>query len=434
MRLFLTDKSSLRTRLVFGILIMLLPICIFTSGSFLTFRSAVNTLETVIYDPVERLSLLSELQKTIHKVRGPVHQFAIYHEHAERVNFNQFNVEINLGFDELASVGEFNDREIGLLTTAKHEWINLNAVAQQILTSQKGSEALFQPLLTFDQGLDRTLALIDQAESLTLANIQAKRLTAQRVQWQSIVYAVIIFGLGLFLATVGSFVLYRIVIAPIRSIEQTVDRFGKGDLHSRVSLSSDDELGHLATAFNAMAERFQRVQSELDYLSIHDNLTGLYDRPKFHEIVNMEMMRAKRYERPFSLLFIDINNFKEVNERYGRLVGDSVLCSVAMQINNAIRPTDMAARYGGDEFAVILSETPQAGAKDTAERIGFAIAASPLNIGDGKTLQITVAIGVTTYPYDADNEPALFLMTEQALEQAKKVKSQNKFSLVLGHS
>ncbi|MDH3325079.1 MAG: GGDEF domain-containing protein, partial [Gammaproteobacteria bacterium] len=196
-------------------------------------------------------------------------------------------------------------------------------------------------------------------------------------------------------------------------------QFEKGDTSSRINLESNNELGSLAQAFNLLAGRYEQIKCELDHLSTQDSLTGLYDRTKLHKEIRLEIERAKRYDRPFSVLVIDINNFADVNRTYGRLVGDSVLCSVANKIRNTIRPTDIAARFGGDEFAIILSETNIQGSYETTQRIFEAIENEPLNIGDGNTLAISISIGYATYPTNADSDTALFTLTEKTLTRSK---------------
>ena len=427
---FLSDETTLRARLLLGILIMLIPLSVLAIGSFITIRGPMSTLERVVYDPVEKLLFLSNVQKLLHKVRSPVHNFVLTRETAERGNIHNLVIEISLTIEEGFDIAASDGRELDLLTTAKHEWINVVAVIDQIVAqSIEFGQLKSISLIEYDQGLESTTTMIDQLQAITLSNIQSQRLSAQRLQWQAVVYGVIIFSFGIVTAIIGAIILYRSVLSPIKSIEQTINRFGQGDLDTRSTVQSDDELGHLASAFNAMAERFKKIQTELDYMSVHDPLTGLFDRTRFHELVEMEMMRAKRYERPYSLLFIDIDSFVAVNERYGHLVGDSVLCSVAMQINSAIRPTDAAARYEDDSFAVVLSETPLAGAMETADRIGMAIAANPLNIGDGKTLQISVSIGMASFPEDGSDVSALFAVAERALVKAKHTHHSSNYSV-----
>jgi diguanylate cyclase (GGDEF)-like protein len=221
------------------------------------------------------------------------------------------------------------------------------------------------------------------------------------------------------LALLAALSLGQSIIDPIRKLEQSISRFGKGDTSSRINLKSNDELGSLAQSFNLLAERYEQIKCELDHLSTQDNLTGLYDRTKLHKEIQLEIERAKRYDRAFSVLLIDISNFTEVNKTYGRLVGDSVLCSVANTIRNTIRPTDIAARYGGDEFAIILSETDIQGSYETMQRIFEAIENKPLNIGDGKTLTISISIGYATYPTNADSDTAIFTLTEKTLTRSK---------------
>ncbi|MDH5233032.1 MAG: diguanylate cyclase [Gammaproteobacteria bacterium] len=401
-----------------GILTMLLPLCVLMVGGFFVLKGAVSTLEEAVYNPVEKLLLATDMQNALYRAKNPVHQFNKRGEQADWISFDQVAVDLNLSFDRTYATTILSDREYELVTTAQHEWLNMSAIAQQIFRTEESAER-DNLVFEFNRGLDRAIAMLNQVESSILLDIQNQRLAAQKLQWQSIVFGVAVFAAGLLFAIAGAFVLFKSVLSPIRSLEQSINRFDKGDLNSRVNLQSNDELGHLATAFNGMAERFQKLQSELDYLSIHDSLTGLYDRPKFHEVVTMETLRAKRYERPYSILFIDIDNFRAVNECYGHLVGDSVLCSVAMQINSTIRPTDTAARNGGDEFAVLLSETDAAGAKETADRIGKAIAENPMNIGDGKSLKISVSIGFSSYPQDADSDVSMFAQADMDLEKAK---------------
>jgi diguanylate cyclase (GGDEF)-like protein len=409
--------------MLFAIGVMLLPLCVLALITFITVRGAVSTLEEVVYDPLEKLVFITDMQKLFYRSKSPIQQYVTRLEEGDHSRFDNLSVEVTLGFSKGFDTISLSPAEHELLTTAKHDWINMVATAKKLFAhSDTMTPAESHKLETnFLRGADRSLTMLSRLESIALNDMQQQRLAAQEIKWKSVILVIIILGCGLLFAILGAVVLFRSVMAPIRDLEHTVNRFGQGDLTSRINYKANDELGHLASAFNAMAERFQKIQTELDYLSIHDSLTGLYDRPQFHTMVSMEIHRAKRYDRAFSILFIDIQDFRLVNETYGHLVGDSVLCSVAMQISNAIRPTDTAARYGGDEFAVVLSETPAQGAQETADRIANSIAQNALNIGDGKSLTINITIGIASYPDDADNETGLFAQAEYALEKAKRI-------------
>jgi diguanylate cyclase (GGDEF)-like protein len=111
-------------------------------------------------------------------------------------------------------------------------------------------------------------------------------------------------------------------------------------------------LGHTASAIKRI-----RLQNELKELAIHDPLTGLYNRYYLNQVLDQEVKRSKRYNHCMGFLMIDVNRFKEINDRYGHQMGDEVLRAIASLLRKAVRESDIVVRYGGDEFLVILLET-----------------------------------------------------------------------------
>lgn len=130
-------------------------------------------------------------------------------------------------------------------------------------------------------------------------------------------------------------------------------------------------------------------------LAYRDELTSLYNNRYFQQTLDFELARAERYQHAISLLFLDIDCFKEINDRHGHLAGDMVLQHVAAQILQIMRATDIVVRYGGDEFAVILPETDRDGAVGFAERVRGGIEKESVTI-DGAQLQVTVSVGSAT--------------------------------------
>ena len=145
-------------------------------------------------------------------------------------------------------------------------------------------------------------------------------------------------------------------------------------------------------------EDVMREREELREISITDQLTTLYNHNFFYARLEEEFERALRYDTPLSLLMLDIDDFKSVNDTYGHRTGDKVLRDAAKLVKAVVRKTDVVCRYGGEEFAVILPHTSMEGAMDDAERIRAAIEAHAFGglIGEG----ITVSIGAATYPND----------------------------------
>jgi len=145
-------------------------------------------------------------------------------------------------------------------------------------------------------------------------------------------------------------------------------------------------------------------------LSILDGLTGLYNHRYFHELLTREISRAKRYPQEFSLLMIDIDEFKKYNDQRGHLQGDDLLKQIARIFSQSIRCVDLVFRYGGEEFVILLPQTPKEGAKTVADRI--------LNLISQKST-ISVSIGVATFPQDAITKDGIIDAADRALYQAK---------------
>lgn len=156
------------------------------------------------------------------------------------------------------------------------------------------------------------------------------------------------------------------------------------------------------------------------YWAIRDGLTGLYNYRHFAERLEIELARAARYQTPLSLLVIDVDRFKNVNDDYGHLVGDEVLRALSERLVHATRESDLVARYGGEEFAVVLPETDYEGAAMAAEKLRTSVGGSPLvTLGpDRSAIGVTVSIGFATYPTTSAAEH-IVSQADEALYDAK---------------
>lgn len=161
-----------------------------------------------------------------------------------------------------------------------------------------------------------------------------------------------------------------------------------------------------------------KVFEEANHFSKCDSLTGLYNRGYFEDSLSGEISRARRYDTEFSILFLDLDDFKKVNDTMGHLAGDYVLKKVANLIINEKREEDVVARYGGEELVVILPETNKVNTIIKAERIRKKIQDMSL-IFDGKKIQVSVSGGIATFPQDATEANKLIQCADQALYRAK---------------
>jgi diguanylate cyclase (GGDEF)-like protein len=161
---------------------------------------------------------------------------------------------------------------------------------------------------------------------------------------------------------------------------------------------------------------------ELRDLSITDGLTGLFNHRYMQEHLDHEVRRADRYGTRLTCLMIDIDDFKTVNDRCGHLFGDTVLRSIAHQIRNTVRTTDMTGRYGGEEFLVIMPETGIDAAFPLAERI-LAAVATPTFRTNGSEFHVSVSIGLAAYPmpdHGVKSKNGVLSAADQALYAAKR--------------
>jgi diguanylate cyclase (GGDEF)-like protein len=155
-------------------------------------------------------------------------------------------------------------------------------------------------------------------------------------------------------------------------------------------------------------------------LSVTDDLTQLYNSRFLNSVLRREAKRASRSGRPLSLVFVDLDGFKAVNDTYGHLSGSRALVEAAAVMKGSARETDMVARFGGDEFALVLPDTGREGACAVAERVRERIAAHPFLAGDGLDVRLTASVGVATLPDVAASADELVRAADQAMYHVKE--------------
>jgi diguanylate cyclase (GGDEF)-like protein len=165
-------------------------------------------------------------------------------------------------------------------------------------------------------------------------------------------------------------------------------------------------------------DQLKQALTELERQALTDPLTQVPNRRHLYQIAEREIARTRRYNYPFSSLIIDIDCFKQVNDNYGHLSGDEVLCSVAAMIKNSLRREDFFARFGGEEFVVLLPGTDTNSALCVANRIRYLIATSHLVV-QAQSIPITVSIGIATFGFADHNLDGLLERADEALLTAK---------------
>jgi len=243
---------------------------------------------------------------------------------------------------------------------------------------------------------------------------------------------------GLALATLASLLLARSLVRPILAIQAATERIAGGDLQFRLDSGRSDEVGDVARGFNLMLERLDqnireriRIENQISHLAYHDSLTGLGNRRLFKERFETAIEESRSGGSGLSVIFLDLDRFKDVNDTLGHTAGDELLIEVAKRIDGCLTAMGVAgeqgeqgegrgflARLGGDEFTVLLS-----GVEDhqeievLAKRILRALAA-PVNLRE-QEVRLSASMGIALAPDDADDAETLLRYSDMAMFHAK---------------
>ncbi len=254
-------------------------------------------------------------------------------------------------------------------------------------------------------------------EAQRLADVHRREIATQLVGLEREARVTMIVGLAVawiivVLGIAFSVTTYKRVVRPIENLSYAAEKIAQGDVTARAPVGGDYEVVQLGRAFNHMAD-------ELKARARTDDLTGLPNFRAFREHIDAGIARAQRYNERFGVLVLDLDHFKQYNDRFGHLAGNDALQRVADVMRVSVRAVDFPARYGGEEFAIIVPLVSDAGALlRIAERIRSSIETlrPPVNGGP-----MTISIGAAIYPDDAPSAEALFHVADERLYEAKRL-------------
>ena len=210
------------------------------------------------------------------------------------------------------------------------------------------------------------------------------------------------------------------MLRKFRALLRAAERMRGGDLKARTGIRyGEEELSQLAEAFDDMADSLQQREQKLQEQAISDPLTGLYNRRYLNEFLPRELARSGRNATPVAVILIDLDQFKRVNDSFGHEAGDIVLIAVGNLLKGKVRGSDIACRYGGEEFALILPETGAEPAVRRAEDIRLSISALETSHAGRPLGKIAASFGIALFPDHAQDTDDLLRVADIALYAAK---------------
>jgi len=409
------SRTSLKTRFVLGLGMMLLPLLVVIAVSFFSLDQLMEALDLLAEESVAEIGPVSSLQERLHQVEDEMHQ-AMFHDGSMEATASLLPL-VEKAYDEVLESPFSQREERQAVLDSRRAW-------QRVVDGwkQNSSGGHVVPMLAIEKQIHIAERLLSQVRDVSLSEINLLHTRQRDSRWALGLFLGVVLLLGVGLSILIGVVFSRAVLRPLRALEVGVRQLGEGEMSARVAEVSHDELGDLARTFNQMASRLEQNHQELASLSTVDYLTGLHNVREFYRLFHDETRRVDRYGHCFSLLIIDVDRFKEINDTFGHQLGDYVLQEVARKLKELIRISDHAARIGGDEFAVLLPETDQDDAADLGERIRAFFDNHAIAQADhpDQAIHISVSIGEATYPRAARNANELFAAADAALYRAKE--------------
>lgn len=378
--------------------------------------------DSVVTRHLPMVYALGELQLSLERQNASVFHYLFSREkiwlddvEKERLNFMRWFVES----ESLAS----EQVELDKLQEIDELYVQYENMSRQlVMTWTKDQGAALKMVLPAQDYLDRIEKLIDEIkgirQGMTIVRQEQIGDTLKRHQNGAVFFLLTIVFFFLALA----FYLWRFLVQPLDLLLNGIRNFTRGKTDIQIPRVGKDELGELQEAFNEMSRELNVERKRLRSESQSDSLTGLFNMRYFRLQLVDEFSRSQRYNRPITLLMIDVDHFKAYNDRNGHPAGDIVLKEVSRILVRNVRGTDIVARYGGEEFVVLLPETPLDAGASVAEKIRKATEEHYFPFaGNQGSDRVTLSVGVASYPdVQVTSDQDLIEASDKALYAAKK--------------
>lgn len=428
----------------------------------------IDEAKPLFRDDVNALNKLDQLHELMHSDYNKTLVFAS----EELIQRNQYVDEFNALYDSLLLEQRFDPAILKKLTQTQsvlHQYLNspdisiVNEAIEELdsLIKQHSSfdlnrleeyKRLFTNSVQSNRGFLFLISVVmagasaefhyvvDKLDNQTKDQILPLRDKVKRDLSTAVTYLILIFIALILTVVIAGYFTAISISKPLEKIKNTFVSLSLDEVVDEIpGMLRNDEIGSLARAadiFRQKNESTKLLLQEIKTKNIEldnrnndvmrletetkiDGLTNLYNHKTFYSVLKDELVRSLRYERQLSLLMIDIDNFKQINDTYGHQTGDIVLYKIGKLLKNMVRSSDTVFRYGGEEVAVLQPETDIEHAAILAERIRKGIEESKFESVDGTVIPVTVSVGAANFPSHATDVNNLVKQADLGLYQAK---------------
>ena len=419
MRRFAFPAGSLRRRFALGMGLTLIPLLLVAVSATVALERSLAAIHDVVEEASEEVAVVLRLQVLLERANASIQgclSRAAFRQPCD--GFANSRKVLDAAFRGAADAPFALPEERELVQSAREHWDRAGDLGETVLAVANARRTLAWELESLHAHISRAVDALDRAHSLSEWEMAASLATVHGARRRATFLILAVLALGTAITLTGARMLARSILAPVNEIKQGAERLSAGDFAYRVAVASCGELARLGTTFNAMAEKLASNRAALVELAVRDGLTGIYNHREFQRHLGVELEESRRSGDPLAMLLMDVDRFKSVNDTQGHQAGDAVLRGVTARLSQAARPTDLVARYGGDEFVILLPRTSRSGAMAMAERIR-GLVATPAAAGETRTPDVTVSIGIAVCPDHAQSKDDLIREADDALYAAK---------------
>lgn len=414
---------SLKSAFIAGMASIMLVLLAMGMASVTYLNQSLQHTAKIISDPFKEMHHVMKLQLSLQQAAMPVNDHIIHANPDEQRNYLELKQTVFRDFDMLMSLETLHTDQRESVSQSRQEWLQAIEIGDDIMNTRQptGNPAVATRMEEFDAQIDNAIASLEHVHKLVQKEIREREASLNKVIDQHIVTVLGIFVAGLAITVIGFILLARAIFSPLLAISHSMDKFSRGDLEHRIDGKMMTEIKQLADGFNSMADNINEMQSELERQGTEDPLTGCFNRRKLNEDLRTELSRARRLEEKLSVLMIDLDHFKKINDNHGHLAGDVVLKAAVDAMQHQLRDYDTLYRYGGEEFTALLPEINAERAHIAAERIRNALSNTQIRIDSDQFVSVTASIGISTYPADAEDCESMLNAADRAVFKAKEL-------------